>query len=68
MNNVEKNGIETRASKIARKSCGRCGTAIEENAFCEVCRNFFRGLSGQKDVFATVARRTHRHWSGVSGK
>jgi hypothetical protein len=68
VNNVDKKGIEAQASKIARKPCGRCGTAIEENAFCPACRDFFLGLSGQKVVFTTVARRTQRHWSGVSGK
>lgn len=63
MSNVNKNGIEAQASKIARKACGRCGTAIEENDFCPACRDFFRELSGRKVVFATLVRRTQRHWS-----
>jgi hypothetical protein len=68
VNNVDKNGIEAQASKIARKPCMRCGTVIEENESCPACREFFRGLSGRKVVFATVMRRTQRRWSGVSGK
>ena len=68
MNNVDENGIEAQASKTARKACGRCGTVIERNEFCLECRDFFRGLSGRKVPFATVGRRTQRHWSGVSGK
>ena len=58
MNNVKKNDIEAQASKIVRKPCGRCGTAIEENDFCPACRDFFRELSGRKVVFATGVRRT----------
>ncbi len=68
MNNVHKNGNGAQASQIARKQCGRCGTAIEEDDFCPACRGFFRGLSGQKVVFATVVRRVQKDWSGVSGK
>jgi hypothetical protein len=33
VNNVDKNGIEAQASKIARKPCGRCGAAIGESEF-----------------------------------
>ena len=68
MNNVRKNGSEAQASQSSRKPCGRCGTAIEENDFCPACQDFFRGLSGRKVVFTSVARRTQRHWSGVSDK
>jgi hypothetical protein len=68
VNNVDNTGIEARASKIARKPCGRCGTAIEENTFCSACRDFFRGLSGWKVVITKVTRRTQRHWSGFSDK
>jgi hypothetical protein len=68
VNNVDKNGIDVQGFQIARRPCGRCGTAIEENEFCPACRDFFRRLSGRKVIFATVVRRTQRRWSGVSGK
>lgn len=68
MNKVDKNGIESRAPIIARKACGRCGIAIEENAFCRACRGFFRGLGSQKAVSTTALRKTQTHWSGVSSK
>jgi hypothetical protein len=68
VNNVDKNGIEAQASKIVRKPCGRCGTAIERNEFCAACRDLFHGLSGRKVVFTADIRRTQRRWSGVSGK
>lgn len=54
--------------QIARKPCGRCGTAIKGNAFCPPCQDFFRRLSGRKVVFATAVLRAQRHWLGVSGK
>ena len=44
------------ASKVTREPCGRCGTAIEENAFCPACRDFFRELSGQNAESTKVVR------------
>lgn len=68
MKNIDKNSIEAQASQITREQCGLCGTAIEGNEFCAACRDFFRGLSGRKVVFATVVRRVQKDWSGASGK
>jgi hypothetical protein len=52
VSNFNKNGIETQASNIARKACGRCGTAIDRNALCPECAEFFRRLSKWKVVTA----------------
>jgi hypothetical protein len=57
MNIVDENGVKAKASKIARKPCGRCGTSIEGNEFCLECLDFFRGLSGRKVLFPTTMRR-----------
>jgi hypothetical protein len=46
------------ASKVTREPCGRCGAAIEQNAFCPACRDFFRGLSGQNTESTKEARGT----------
>jgi hypothetical protein len=55
---VKKYGIEMQASKVTREPCGRCGAAIEENAFCPACRDFFCGLSGQNAESTKVGRGT----------
>ena len=68
MNNIKKYGTEMQASKVTREPCGRCGTAIEENAFCPACRDFFRGLSRQKAESTNVARGMQKHYSGVGNK
>ena len=59
-NAAEKKGIKAQASGVARKRCGRCRTAVEENEFCRTCREFFRMLRGQEEAFTTGARRTQR--------
>jgi len=46
----------------------RIPSCLGGNEFCTARQDFFRGLSGRKVVFATVVRRTQRHWSEASSK
>lgn len=68
MNNFDKHRSGVQASRIVRKLCGRCGTAIEGNNFCPACRDFFWRLAGQKVVIATAVGRTQRYWARINGK
>jgi hypothetical protein len=68
VNTVKKYGTEMQASKVTQEPCGRCGTAIEKNAFCPACRDFFRGLSHQNAESPNAARGMQKHYSRVGNK
>jgi hypothetical protein len=68
VNGVKKYGIETQGSKMTFKPCGRCGIAIEKDAFCSVCLNFFRVLSRPNAEAIKAARGMQKHYSRVGNK